>query len=211
MNIVSFFGWIWILTEGSHDLLRATGFSGGLTKTLSHSSAHWLLTGMSVSCVMTEGNESQHFVFNFHFPHDKRLTNSWICKQWWTCTCLRMYPNVPSFCCIEAYGICFFPIHYCWGIYHFYCVYRCWMHVCVCMYVCFLHDCICASHFLDICFSSTLLYVFVKTPSSQKHNLFVCVVKGFATFISGNITRVPFLYFATKWKGYPEIWSGGGL
>ena len=136
MNIVSFFGWIWNLTEGSHDLLRATGFSGGLTKTLSHSSAHWLLTGMSVSCVMTEGNESQHFVFNFHFPHDKRLTNSWICKQWWTCTCLRMYPNVPSFCCIEAYGICFFPIHYCLGIYHFYCVYRCWMHVCVCVCMC---------------------------------------------------------------------------
>ena len=151
MNIVSFFGWIWILTEGSHDLLRATGFSGGLTKTLSHSSAHWLLTGMSVSCVMTEGNESQHFVFNFHFPHDKRLTNSWICKQWWTCTCLRMYPNVPSFCCIEAYGICFFSHSLLLGYLSFLlCIPM--LDACVCVYVCvffaWLHLCLTLSWYL---------------------------------------------------------------
>lgn len=35
------------------NFLIATGFSGAITKTLSHSTVHWLLRGMSMSCVMT--------------------------------------------------------------------------------------------------------------------------------------------------------------
>lgn len=67
------------------NLLIATGFSGAITKTLSHSTVHWLLRGMSVSCVMTEVNESQYFVFYFHNPHYKRLTSSWIHECLHTC------------------------------------------------------------------------------------------------------------------------------
>lgn len=66
------------LSEVLLNLLIATGFSGAITITLSHSTLHWLLRGMSVSCVMTEVNESQYFVFYFHNLHYKRLTSSWI-------------------------------------------------------------------------------------------------------------------------------------
>lgn len=49
---------------------------------------------MSVSCVMTEDNESQYFVFYFHNPHYKRMTSSWIwtaCTQTYTQRCTHSW------------------------------------------------------------------------------------------------------------------------
>lgn len=47
------------------NLLIATGFSGAITITLSHSTVHWLLIGMSVSCVMTELKRASILCFIF--------------------------------------------------------------------------------------------------------------------------------------------------
>lgn len=51
------------LSEVLLNVLIATGFSGAITITLSHSTVHFLLRG--IVCVMTEGTESQYCAFYF--------------------------------------------------------------------------------------------------------------------------------------------------
>lgn len=79
------------------NLLIATGFSGAIIITLTHSTVHWLLRGMSMSCVMTALNESQYFVFYFHNLYYKRQASSWIHQCMYTCACSQLGVYVQGF------------------------------------------------------------------------------------------------------------------